>query len=44
MRTINSNVSTLRSMLNKGVKWGRIGFNPIAGLSPLENLEDGQGT
>lgn len=40
VRTVNRNVSTLQSMLNKGVKWGRIGYNPIAGLSPLENLEE----
>lgn len=40
VRTINQNVATLQSMLNKGVKWGRLGSNPIAGLSPLENLEE----
>lgn len=34
-RTINKEVATLRNMLNKGVAWGMIGSNPIAGLKPL---------
>ncbi|HWA98248.1 MAG TPA: site-specific integrase, partial [Pirellulales bacterium] len=31
----NREVTTLNNMLNHGVTWGRIGFNPIAGLKPL---------
>jgi integrase len=34
-RTVNKQVGTLRSMLNKAVQWGKIGSNPIAGIKPL---------
>lgn len=34
-RTVNTEVATLRVMLNKAVEWKRIGSNPIAGLKPL---------
>ncbi len=36
-RTVNREVGTLSNMLNRGVAWGRIGSNPIAGLKPLPN-------
>jgi integrase len=36
-RTINREVGTLNNMLNKGVQWGRIGSNPLAGLKPLRH-------
>ena len=34
-RTVNREVGTVNSMLNKAVSWGRIGNNPIAGMKPL---------
>lgn len=34
-RTVNKQVNTLRSMLNKGVEWKRIGSNPVAGVKAL---------
>lgn len=34
-RTINRQVGTIHNMLNKGVEWRRIGWNPIAGIKPL---------
>lgn len=34
-RTINRQVGTIHNMLNKGVEWKRIGWNPIAGIKPL---------
>ncbi len=36
-RTVNREVGTLINMLNKGVEWGRIGSNPLAGLKPLRH-------
>jgi len=36
-RTLNREVGTLSNMLNKGVQWGRIGSNPLAGLKPLRH-------
>lgn len=36
-RTVNRQVGTLHNMLAKGVKWGRIGHNPIADLDPLRH-------
>lgn len=36
-RTVNREVGTLNNMLNKGVEWKRIGFNPLAGLEPLRH-------
>ena len=30
-------MGTLNNMLNKGVEWGRIGSNPLAGLKPLRH-------
>jgi integrase len=38
-RTVNREVGTLASMLNKGVEWGRLGSNPLAGLKSLEHSE-----
>jgi integrase len=34
-RTVNRQVGTIHNMLNKGVEWKRIGWNPIAGIKPL---------
>ncbi len=36
-RSVNREVGTLNNMLNKGVEWGRIGSNPLAGLKPLRH-------
>ena len=36
-RTINRQVGTIHNMLNKGVEWKRIGWNPIAGIKPLSH-------
>lgn len=36
-RTVNREVGTLRSMLNRAVEWGLIGSNPIAGIKPLRH-------
>ena len=33
----NRQVGTLVNMLGKGVQWGRIGCNPIAGIKPLRH-------
>ena len=36
-RTVNRQVATLHNMLAKGVKWKRIGSNPLVGLKPLKH-------
>ena len=36
-RTVNREVGTISNMLNKGVEWRRIGFNPLVGLEPLRH-------
>lgn len=36
-RTINREVGTIHNMFAKGVEWGRIGSNPLAGLKPLRH-------
>jgi integrase len=36
-RTINRQVGTIHNMLAKGVKWKRIGSNPLADLKPLKH-------
>ncbi|MBX9656399.1 tyrosine-type recombinase/integrase [bacterium] len=36
-RTVNRELGTLKTMLNKAVAWGLIGSNPLARLKPLRN-------
>jgi len=38
-RTVNKEVGTLRNMLNKGVEWGKLRSNPVAGIQPLPHTE-----
>jgi integrase len=38
-RTVNREVNTLTNMLNKGVKWKKIGSNSLVGLKPLPHDE-----
>jgi len=38
-RTVNREVATLKSMLNKGVAWKIIGSNPLASIKDLDNDE-----